>query len=304
MNTKLIFEESDIKSFLTDWVYHLKNVLNYSEHTYKSYRRDFLDFYRFCRLNSLNFLTPNKYILRNYLYDLNKRQSSKATIARRISSLKNFYKYALKKNKIDVIDFTIFKSPKVKKNLPKSIEPEVVLDAINSVMSEEKEYWINLRDKSVILLLYGSGLRINEALSLKKKDLPDGEWIRVLGKGKKFRDVPILPEILEKIKEYILIMPFNQKPSDNLFLGKRGGPLSPRIIQRRIEKIRFKLGLPDYTTPHALRHSFATHLLSGGADLRAIQQLLGHASLSTTQLYTDVNEKKLIRLHKNIHPRS
>ena len=170
-------------------------------------------------------------------------------------------------------------------------------------MEDNNELWINLRDKSVFLLLYGLGLRINEALSLKRKDVPEGEWLRVLGKGQKYRDVPMLPIVYEQIMDYINSCPLKLRPDDPLFVGKRGGALSPRIIQRRIEKIRYKLGLPDFTTPHALRHSFATHLLSGGADLRAIQQLLGHSSLSTTQRYTDVNEKELINLHKTIHPR-
>ena len=126
----------------------------------------------------------------------------------------------------------------------------------------------------------------------------------VMGKGNKYRDVPILPEITSILKEYIDHCPFKQSPQDLIFLGKRGKALSPRIIQRRLEKIRYELGLPDFATPHSLRHSFATHLLSGGADLRAIQQLLGHVSLSTTQRYTDINESELIQTHKEIHPRS
>ena len=166
------------------------------------------------------------------------------------------------------------------------------------------EFWINLRDKAVILLMYGAGLRINEALSLKIKDLPTDDWLRVMGKGNKYRDVPILPEITTILKEYIDHCPFKQSPQDLIFLGKRGKALSPRIIQRRLEKIRYELGLPNFATPHSLRHSFATHLLSGGADLRAIQQLLGHVSLSTTQRYTDINESELIQTHKEIHPRS
>ena len=294
----------NFETFVKDWINYLNNIQGYSKHTYTSYERDLLDFYQFCNKEKILVFKPDKYLLRDYLFTLNERQVSRATVARRISSLKNFFKYALKEKKIDDIDFSIFKSPKVKKNLPKSIDPELIAEAINTIISEEKELWINLRDEVVILLLYGVGLRINEALSLKRKDFPNEEWLRVVGKGNKYRDVPVLPEIVKKIKTYLDICPFNQRPNDPMFLGKRGGPLSPRIIQRRIEKIRYRLGLPDYTTPHALRHSFATHLLSGGADLRAIQQLLGHASLSTTQRYTDVNEGELVKLHKNIHPRS
>ena len=176
--------------------------------------------------------------------------------------------------------------------------------AFVSLMDNENDQWINLRDRAVMLLLYGSGLRISEALSLKKKEAPNSDWLRVKGKGNKYRDVPLLPIICEGVKEYLDLCPYDVKEDEPLFLGKRGGKLSPRIIQRRVENLRYELGLPSHTTPHALRHAFATHLLSGGADLRAIQQLLGHSSLSTTQRYTDVNESELLNLHKAIHPRS
>ncbi len=290
-------------NFYHDWLKYLKNNLNFSEHTCSSYGRDMSDFFKFCELKKYLIFEIDKNILRNYLFKLNEMNFSRSTIARRVSSLKNFYKFALKENKIESLNFSIFKSPKVKKSIPKSIDPELMTKVINSVMDEKKELWINLRDRVVMLLLYGVGLRINEALSLKKKDLPDGEWLRILGKGSKYRDVPVIPEIVEKMKEYLAICPFKQNADDSMFLGKRGGSLSPRVIQRRIEQIRIKLGLPEYTTPHALRHSFATHLLSGGGDLRAIQQLLGHSSLSSTQRYTDINESELINLHKSIHPR-
>ena len=199
---------------------------------------------------------------------------------------------------------SIFKSPKLKRSFPKSIDSNLVAQALESIMSNGSDHWINLRDKAVLLLLYGSGLRISEALSLKRKDAPNGEWLRVKGKGNKYRDVPLLPIICEGVREYIDHCPFDTNGDQPLFLGKRGGELSPRIIQRRLEKIRYELGLPDFATPHSLRHSFATHLLSGGADLRAIQQLLGHVSLTTTQRYTDINESELIQTHKEIHPRS
>ena len=293
-----------INNIIIEWVKYLEDIRGYGFNTLNAYKRDILDFLRFCKNKDHDFLSPNKYILREYLYELSERHLSRPTIARRISSLKNFFKFLLKDKVILSLDISIFKSPKLKRNFPKSIDSDLVAKALSSLMDAKNDQWINLRDRAVMLLLYGAGLRISEALSIKKKDAPVGDWLRVVGKGNKYRDVPLLPIICDGVREYLDLCPYDVNEDAPLFLGKRGGSLSPRIIQRRIENLRYELGLPSHTTPHALRHAFATHLLSGGADLRAIQQLLGHSSLSTTQRYTDVNETELLNLHKAIHPRS
>jgi len=293
-----------VNNIIIEWVKYLEDIRGYGFNTLNAYKRDILDFLRFCKDKDHDFLSPNKYILREYLYELSERHLSRPTIARRISSLKNFFKFLLKDKVILSLDISIFKSPKLKRNFPKSIDSDLVAKALSSLMDGKNDQWINLRDRAVMLLLYGAGLRISEALSIKKKDAPDGDWLRVVGKGNKYRDVPLLPIICDGVREYLDLCPYDVNEDAPLFLGKRGGSLSPRIIQRRIENLRYELGLPSHTTPHALRHAFATHLLSGGADLRAIQQLLGHSSLSTTQRYTDVNETELLNLHKAIHPRS
>ena len=289
---------------ILSWIKYLETIRGYGEHTLDAYKRDVLEFSNFCIDKNYEFLLPDKYIFREFLSVLSERQLSRQTVARKVSSLKNFYKFLIRDKIISSLDMSIFKSPKLKRSFPKSIESNLVAQALESIMNNESDHWINLRDRAVLLLLYGSGLRISEALSLKRKDAPNGEWLRVKGKGNKYRDVPLLPIICEGVREYINHCPFDTNGDEPLFLGKRGGELSPRIIQRRVENLRYELGLPSHTTPHALRHAFATHLLSGGADLRAIQQLLGHSSLSTTQRYTDVNEAELLRLHKAIHPRS
>ena len=293
-----------INNIIIEWVKYLEDIRGYGFNTLNAYKRDIFDFLHFCKNKDHDFLSPNKYILREYLYELSEKHLSRPTIARRISSLKNFFKFLLKDKVILSLDISIFKSPKLKRNFPKSIDSDLVAKALSSLMDAKNDQWINLRDRAVMLLLYGAGLRISEALSIKKKDAPDGDWLRVVGKGNKYRDVPLLPIICDGVREYLDLCPYDVNEDAPLFLGKRGGSLSPRIIQRRIENLRYELGLPSHTTPHALRHAFATHLLSGGADLRAIQQLLGHSSLSTTQRYTDVNETELLNLHKAIHPRS
>ena len=286
------------------WINYLETIRGYGVHTLDAYKRDVVEFLKFCTDRNYDFLSPDKYILREFLSVLSERELSRPTVARKMSSLKNFFKFLLKDKVILSLDVSIFKSPKLKRSYPKSIDSDLVAKAFVSLMDKENDHWINLRDRAVMLLLYGSGLRISEALSLKKKEAPNSDWLRVKGKGNKYRDVPLLPIICEGVKEYLDLCPYDVKEDEPLFLGKRGGKLSPRIIQRRVENLRYELGLPSHTTPHALRHAFATHLLSGGADLRAIQQLLGHSSLSTTQRYTDVNESELLKLHKAIHPRS
>ena len=286
------------------WIKYLETIRGFGVHTLDAYKRDVVEFLKFCTDRNYDFLSPDKYILREFLSILSERELSRPTVARKISSLKNFFKFLFKDKVILSLDVSIFKSPKLKRSYPKSIDSDLVAKAFVSLMDKENDHWINLRDRAVMLLLYGSGLRISEALSLKKKEAPNSDWLRVKGKGNKYRDVPLLPIICEGVKEYLDLCPYDVKEDEPLFLGKRGGKLSPRIIQRRVENLRYELGLPSHTTPHALRHAFATHLLSGGADLRAIQQLLGHSSLSTTQRYTDVNESELLKLHKAIHPRS
>ena len=293
-----------INNIVLPWIKYLETIRGYGVHTLDAYKRDVVEFLKFCTDRNYDFLSPDKYILREFLSILSERELSRPTVARKISSLKNFFKFLLKDKVILSLDVSIFKSPKLKRSYPKSIDSDLVAKAFVSLMDKENDHWINLRDRAVMLLLYGSGLRISEALSLKKKEAPNSDWLRVKGKGNKYRDVPLLPIICEGVKEYLDLCPYDVKEDEPLFLGKRGGKLSPRIIQRRVENLRYELGLPSHTTPHALRHAFATHLLSGGADLRAIQQLLGHSSLSTTQRYTDVNESELLNLHKAIHPRS
>ena len=296
--------DKKLSNIIQVWIEYLQSIRGYGIHTLSAYQRDVFDFIKFCEMQKHDTLSPDKYIIRDYLFNLSERRLSRPTVARRISSLKNFFKFILKEKIIHSVDVTIFKSPKLKRSFPKSIDSDLVAKALFSLTDEKNDLWVNLRDRAVMLLLYGAGLRISEALSLKKKEAPSGDWLRILGKGNKYRDVPLLPVICDGIKEYLDVCPFDVKEEQPLFLGKRGGLLSPRIIQRRIENLRYTLGMPSHTTPHALRHAFATHLLSGGADLRAIQQLLGHSSLSTTQRYTDVNEAELLTLHKAIHPRS
>ncbi|MBZ0215901.1 MAG: tyrosine-type recombinase/integrase, partial [Fimbriimonadaceae bacterium] len=173
--------------------------------------------------------------------------------------------------------------------------------------SQDSEPWVNARDAAVLALLYGCGLRISEALGLNYADakLLDGDNVlRVTGKGNKTRLVPVLPAVREAIRAYLALYPYGHMPTDPLFVGVQGKRLSPRIIQLAVEKYRYAAGLPDTATPHALRHSFATHLLAGGGDLRTIQELLGHASLSTTQIYTEVDSARLLDVYDKAHPRS
>jgi integrase/recombinase XerC len=172
---------------------------------------------------------------------------------------------------------------------------------------EHREPWIWARDAAVMALLYGSGLRISEALGLKRRDVPlpdEGDVLIVTGKGNKTRMVPVLQNVLALVRDYVAMCPHPLAPEKPIFVGARGGPLSPRIIQLTMERLRGALGLPDSATPHALRHSFATHLLSRGGDLRAIQELLGHASLSTTQIYTGIDTERLLEVYKSAHPRA
>jgi integrase/recombinase XerC len=172
---------------------------------------------------------------------------------------------------------------------------------------EEREPWVLARDAAVMALLYGSGLRISEALGLKTRDVPlpgAGDVLVVTGKGNKSRMVPVLQNVLTLIANYVAMCPYDLSPDKQIFVGARGGPLSPRIIQLTMARLRGALGLPDSATPHALRHSFATHLLGRGGDLRAIQELLGHASLSTTQIYTAVDTERLLDVYKTAHPRA
>jgi integrase/recombinase XerC len=200
------------------------------------------------------------------------------------------------------------RAPKIAKTLPKplGIASARRIADIDLRAGEEREPWVLARDAAVLALLYGSGLRISEALGLKRGQVPapgEGDAITVVGKGNKSRMVPVLPQVLALIADYVAVCPYDLPPTGPLFVGAKGGPLSPRIIQLAMERLRGALDLAETATPHALRHSFATHLLARGGDLRAIQELLGHASLSTTQIYTAVDTEQLLQAYRAAHPR-
>ncbi|MEI8152970.1 MAG: tyrosine recombinase XerC, partial [Hyphomicrobiales bacterium] len=231
------------------------------------------------------------------------------SLMRGLAGIRSFARFLERNNKGKVGALAAVRAPKLAKTLPKPLavaSAKRVADA-DERAGEAREQWVLDRDAAVFSLLYGAGLRISEALGLARGDVPApgrGDAITVTGKGNKQRMVPLLPQVAQAIATYVAGCPYDLPAGGPLFVGARGGPLSPRIIQLAMERLRGALGLPDSATPHALRHSFATHLLSRGGDLRAIQELLGHASLSTTQIYTAVDTERLLEVYRSTHPRA
>lgn len=223
--------------------------------------------------------------------------------ARELSALKSFVAFAQAQAGLGDKSPPRMRGPRIKKGLPRPVTPDDAVNLMALVGEEPDEEWIGARDRAVLLLLYGAGLRIAEALSLTGGDVPLGEVLTVTGKGKKQRVVPILPIVRDAVAAYAEACPWPITKAEPLFRGAKGGPLSQGMVQKAMARARIALGLPSTATPHALRHSFATHLLGEGADLRSLQELLGHASLSSTQIYTRVDAATLLDTYRNAHPR-
>ena len=299
-----------MNEYVVDFVNYLTQTKNYSVHTATSYEMDICDFINFYNnyigadVSLSDLARADTICFRAWLADRSRRNLAHKSTARALSSLRGFYKFLAKRYGVQNNAIGLISSPKVPRKLSKAIDVADVKqmhDAIREI--DEREPWIAARDWALVLLMFGCGLRISEALSLKNTDVrgrPDS--LRILGKGAKERIVPVLPAVLDAIEKYIAVRPFGNAPEDKLFRSIRGLPMSPRMAEKVIEKLRHYLQLPDYVTPHALRHTFATALLAGGADLRSLQELLGHSSLSTTQLYTRVNMSEIMNVYEHAHP--
>ena len=297
---------------VAEFIQYLIGTKNYSDHTATAYDKDIRDFISFYENFTGGALYPgdmsraDTLCFRSFLADRQRRGLSHKSTARALSSLRSFYKFLAKNYGVKNDAIGLISSPKVPRKLSKAIDPvdvENMHDAIRAI--DTSEPWIAARDWALVLLLFGCGLRISEALSLRNIDVrgrPD--ILRILGKGGKERLVPVLPVVWDAIDKYISVRPFAHDATDNLFRSVRGLPMSPRMAEKVVENVRHYLQLPDYVTPHALRHTFATALLAGGADLRSLQELLGHSSLSTTQLYTRVNMSEISSIYANAHPRA
>ncbi|MBR1279050.1 tyrosine recombinase XerC [Bradyrhizobium sp. AUGA SZCCT0283] len=296
------------------WLTHLRAERRLSPKTLEAYARDlrqcltFLSQHWGTRVTLKRFAALEATDVRAFMAMRRADDIAGRSLMRALAGLRSFGRYLEREGKGKVGALSAIRAPKVAKSLPKPIQMAAAkrfADA-DERAGEERDPWIWARDAAVMALLYGSGLRISEALGLKRRDVPkpgEGDVLIVTGKGNKTRMVPVLQNVLVLIADYVAMCPHSLAPAGPIFVGARGGPLSPRIIQLTMERLRGALGLPDSATPHALRHSFATHLLSRGGDLRAIQELLGHASLSTTQIYTGIDSERLLEVYKSAHPR-
>lgn len=241
--------------------------------------------------------------LREHLASRRSQGIGNVSAARELSALRGFLSFAREKAGMRDATPPRMRGPRVKKGLPRPVTPDDATNVADTVSLSAGEAWIGARDRAVLLLMYGSGLRIAEALSLKGADVPLGETLVVTGKGGKQRVVPILPVVRASVADYATRCPWPLAPSEPLFRGAKGGPLGQGMVQKAMARARDALGLPATATPHALRHSFATHLLGAGADLRSLQDLLGHASLGSTQIYTKVDAATLLDTYRSAHPR-
>ena len=297
------------------WLAHLSDERRMSAKTLEAYRRDVHQFLGFLAehfggppaLSSLAKLTPAD--VRAFLAARRSDGIGGRSLMRTLAGVRSFARFLERNGKGKVGALAAVRAPKVPKTLPKplAIAAAKRITEVDLRAGEERAPWIITRDAAVLALLYGSGLRISEALGLKRQDAPApgrSDTLTITGKGRKQRMVPVLPVVVRLIADYVALCPYELPNDGPLFVGAKGGPLSPRIIQLAMARLRSALGLPETATPHALRHSFATHLLARGGDLRAIQELLGHASLSTTQIYTAVDSERLLEVYRSAHPRA
>lgn len=303
-----------LREAVEDWLAYIGTERQLAAKTSEAYERDIRQFLAFLA-SHLNRLPDMQQLLalqardvRAFLASRRSEGIGSRSLARTLSALRMFYRFLERRGygKNDAIRAVAL--PKLPHSVPKPLTAPKATALVDGadIASPDQPEWIMARDTAVLALLYGSGLRISEALSLKRKDAPvkGRDMLRVTGKGSKTRVVPVLPIAREAVGLYLKLCPMRLGSDDPLFVGAHGKQLSPRIIQLKIAKARAVLGLPETATPHALRHSFATHLLGAGADLRAIQELLGHASLSTTQGYTEVDREHLLKTYENAHPRA
>ena len=309
------FANADVVSELARWLAHLGAERRMSPQTVEAYERDARQFLSFLAehlgkrvtLAALARLAPRD--VRAFMAARRNQGIGSRSLMRGLAGARSFARYLERNGRGRVAALAAVRPPKVGKTLPKPLAAAAArrLAEADIRAGEARAPWILARDAAVLALLYGSGLRIAEALALRRNDFPQpgaGDAIVVTGKGGRARMVPVLRQVSQLVADYAALCPYPLEPDGPLFVGAKGGPLSARIIQLTMERLRGALGLPDRATPHALRHSFATHLLARGGDLRAIQELLGHASLSTTQIYTEVDSERLLAIYRSAHPRA
>jgi integrase/recombinase XerC len=300
---------------MTRWLAFLRAERRLSPKTSEAYARDlrqflaFLTEHRGARVTLASFSAIEATDVRAFMAKRRADDIAGRSLMRALAGLRSFGRFLEREGCGKVGALSAIRAPKIGKSLPKPLAVAAAkrLADADERAGEDRDPWIWARDAAVMALLYGSGLRISEALGLKRRDVPapgEGDVLVVTGKGNKTRMVPVLQNVLALIQDYAAMCPHALPPEGPIFVGARGGQLSPRIIQLTMARLRGALGLPDSATPHALRHSFATHLLSRGGDLRAIQELLGHASLSTTQIYTGIDSERLLEVYRTTHPRA
>ena len=305
---------ADVAAGVADWRRWLKHERRASRHTLDAYGRDLGSFLAFLGghigeppcLRHLERLTRADF--RAWLAARAEGGNAATSTARALSVVRNFFRFLARQGRLENATLATVRTPRLPHAVPKPLTAAEATETLDAAGEFSDEPWIARRDIAIVTLLYGCGLRLGEALSLNRGDAPrdDGETgsLTVTGKGRKQRVVPVLPAVGAAIADYLAACPYAGGPDAPLFRGARGGRLHPRIVQGRLQQLRALLGLPESATPHALRHSFATHLLAGGGDLRAIQELLGHASLSTTQRYTAVDAAALLAVYDKAHPRA
>jgi integrase/recombinase XerC len=302
---------ADAGAAVRAWLAHLAHDLDRAGNTLAAYERDLRQFLFWLERNLgrapalVDLAATDARRFRAFLAARRQAGVGSRSLARSMSGLRAFYRWLEAEDMAANRAVHLVGRPRVPHGIPKPLSVDKAAAVVDGGMAADLD-WVAARDAAVLLLLYGAGLRISEALGLKRRDAPtEGrEVLRVTGKGGRERMVPVLPVTQAAVTRYAALCPYPLPPDGPLFLGAKGGRLSPRIVQLLMERLRGGLGLPDTATPHALRHSFATHLLSAGADLRQIQELLGHASLSSTQVYTEVDRERLLAVYDKAHPRA
>ncbi|HEY3637962.1 MAG TPA: tyrosine recombinase XerC [Rhizomicrobium sp.] len=292
-----------------EWLSTLTHERRMSPHTLRAYGDDMARFLDFAQdhvgtsidSRSLAALKPADF--RAFISRRRNEGLGVRGVRRAMSALRSFFRHLAREEILENPAAKATRTPKLARTLPRPLSETDAARTLEEATNNDVE-WLAARDAALLTLLYGAGLRISEALALKRGDAPLGEWLTVLGKRNKERMVPVLPVMRDAIADYMAAVPFAGEPGSALFLSRRGKPMSARDAQALMQRLRSALGLAESATPHALRHSFATHLLSNGGDLRAVQELLGHASLSTTQTYTEIDTKKLLAVYKKAHPRA